>query len=107
MKRYGMVIGIKAEKIAEYKKLHAEPWPEVLEILRRHHVTNYSIFLHDNRLFGYLEYHGTDFATDMKKIGEHEATKRWWQHTDPCQQPLYSRKPGEWWALMEEVFHTD
>jgi L-rhamnose mutarotase len=23
------------------------------------------------------------------------------------QQPLDTRKEGEWWAEMEEVFHTD
>jgi L-rhamnose mutarotase len=25
----------------------------------------------------------------------------------PMQQPLDRRKEGEWWAEMEEVFHTD
>jgi L-rhamnose mutarotase len=25
----------------------------------------------------------------------------------PMQQPLVTRKEGEWWAEMEEVFHTD
>jgi L-rhamnose mutarotase len=25
----------------------------------------------------------------------------------PMQQPLDTRKEGEWWAEMEEVFHTD
>ena len=30
MKRYGMVINVKPEKIEEYKKLHAAVWPDVL-----------------------------------------------------------------------------
>ena len=34
-------------------------------------------------------------------------TREWWSHTDPCQDPLESRKPGEWWAEMEELFHCD
>jgi len=25
----------------------------------------------------------------------------------PMQQPLDTRAEGEWWANMEEVFHTD
>ena len=25
----------------------------------------------------------------------------------PCQKPLENRKKGEWWSLMEEVFHHD
>ena len=27
MTRYGMVIGLKPEKVAEYKRLHAAVWP--------------------------------------------------------------------------------
>lgn len=107
MKRYGMTIGLKPEKIVEYKKLHADVWPEVLKILREHHVGNYSIFLKDNVLFGYLEYHGDDYAVDMKKVAASAVTQRWWQLTEPCQQPLPTRVQGEWWALMEEVFHMD
>ena len=30
MKRYGSVIGLKPEAVAEYKRLHAAVWPEVL-----------------------------------------------------------------------------
>ena len=33
MIRLGMTLGIKEEKIEEYKKLHANVWPEVLENL--------------------------------------------------------------------------
>jgi L-rhamnose mutarotase len=25
----------------------------------------------------------------------------------PLQEPLADRAEGEWWAAMEEVFHTD
>ena len=31
MQRIGMVIGIKPEKIEEYRKLHADAWPEILD----------------------------------------------------------------------------
>ncbi|EKD55167.1 MAG: hypothetical protein ACD_60C00025G0064 [uncultured bacterium] len=107
MKRYAMVIHIKPDKIAAYKKLHASVWPDVLNILSKHHVQNYSIFLKDNLLFGYLEYHGDDYVKDMQKIAEQDATKRWWKLTDPCQEPLATHAKGEWWSLMEEVFHLD
>ena len=33
--------------------------------------------------------------------------KDWWKITDPMQNALNTRKPGEWWARMENVFHTD
>ena len=107
MKRYGMVIALKPEKITEYKRLHAAVWPEVLAVLKKHNVANYSIFLKDNLLFAYLEYHGTDYAADMQQVAAAAVTQRWWQLTEPCQQPLTTRAPGEWWAFMEEVFHMD
>ncbi len=107
MKRYGMMIRLKAEKKEEYIKLHAAVWPEVLAILSEHHIKNYSIFLKDDLLFGYFEYHGNNYEKDMQQISEHETTKRWWQHTIPCQEPLSTRKPNEWWASMQEVFHLE
>ena len=27
--------------------------------------------------------------------------------TNPSQTPLDTRQEGEWWAMMEEVFHHD
>ena len=34
MERYGMVIKVKSEKLAEYKELHAAVWPDVLDSRR-------------------------------------------------------------------------
>lgn len=34
MKRYGSIIGVKPEKLEEYKKLHAAVWPAVLVMIR-------------------------------------------------------------------------
>ena len=109
MQRMGMVIGIRAEKIAEYKELHAHAWPDILDQISRCHIRNYSIFLREpeNLLFGYWEYHGTDFAADAAKMAAHPKTKDWWALTDPCQTPLASHAGGEMWAMMEEVFHHD
>ena len=107
MKRYGMLIALNPEKIEEYKRLHVAVWPEVLNVLQQNHVKNYSIFLKDNLLFGYLEYHGNNYEKDMKKVADAEITQRWWGLTAPCQEPLPTREEGEWWALMEEVFHMD
>jgi len=109
MQRFGMVIGIKPEKIAEYKRLHADTWPEVLAQIKTSNIRNYSIFLREpeNLLFGYLEYHGSDFAADMARMAEDPKTQEWWTHTDPCQSPLTSGAQGEQWSMMEEVFHTE
>jgi L-rhamnose mutarotase len=104
-----MVIGVRPEKLDEYKQLHAQPWPEMDQALRCANIRNYSIYLREpeNLLFGYWEYTGDDYAADMKALGELGVTKRWLALTDPCQAPLKSRVRGEWWSIMPEVYHLD
>lgn len=108
MQRMGMVIAVKPEKIAEYKRLHADVWPDVLEMIRACNIRNYTIFLREpeNLLFSYWEYAGEDFEADMARMAGHEPTQRWWQLTGPCQSPLESRAGDEKWSGMEEVFHA-
>ena len=112
MQRYGSVIGLNADKLAEYKLLHAAVWPAVLEMIERCHLRNYSIYLRqfdDGQyfLFSYFEYYGEDFAADMATMAADPTTQRWWAVCMPCQKPLDGRGPDEWWASMEEVFHCD
>jgi L-rhamnose mutarotase len=109
MQRMGQVIGLNAEKIADYKRLHAAVWPDVLKTITACNIKNYSIFLKEpeNLLFAYFEYHGTDFAADMAKMADDKTTQEWWAVCMPCQAPLATRAEGEWWAGMEEVFHHD
>lgn len=106
MQRIGMVIGVKPEKIEEYKRLHAAVWPDVLSMISVCNIRNYSIFLKEpeNLLFSFFEYHGTDYAADMAKMAADPKTQEWWAVCMPCQAPLETRKEGEWWAGMEEVF---
>jgi L-rhamnose mutarotase len=112
MKRYGSVIGLRAEKIDEYKRLHAAVWPDILDRIQECHFENYSIFLRrlpdgNDYLFSYFEYTGANFAEDCAIMAADPVTQRWWDLCKPCQEPLANRAAGEWWAEMEEVFHCD
>jgi len=112
MKRYGAVIGLNEAKAEEYKVLHTAVWPEVLSMIRACHIRNYSIYLRrldDGRLylFSYFEYAGDDYEADMATMASDPATQHWWSICMPCQRPLEGLAPGEWWASMDEVFHTD
>ena len=106
MRRMGLCNRLRAEKIADYKMLHAAAWPDVLAMISACNIRNFSIFLREpeNLLFAYWEYHGDDFAADMRKMAADPVTQRWWAITDPCQEPFESRAAGENWAPMEEVF---
>lgn len=109
MQRMGMCIGLKEEDKAEYKRLHAAVWPGVLAKISDCNIRNYSIFLKEpeNIMFAYWEYHGTDFEADSAKMAEDPTTQEWWKVCGPMQIPYETRKEGEWWAMMEEVFHHD
>jgi L-rhamnose mutarotase len=109
MQRMGMLIGLKAARVAEYKELHAAVWPEILDKIRECNIRNYSIFLREpeNLLFAYWEYAGSDFAADVALMAADPNTQRWWEICMPCQQPLETRDEGDWWATMDEVFHVD
>lgn len=109
MQRMGGIVGVRPEAIAEYKRLHADVWPGVLATISACGIRNYSIFLKEpeNLMFSYFEYHGTDFAADSAKMAADPTTQEWWAICMPMQAPLDTRKEGEWWAAMEEVFHHD
>ena len=109
MQRMGMCLRLKPGTVAEYKRLHAAVWPGVLARIAASGIRNYTIFLKEpeNILFAYWEYHGTDFTADMAAMGDDPVTRDWWKICSPLQEPFETRRAGEWWAMMEPVFHTD
>ncbi len=107
MKRFGQVIRAKSETFDEYVKYHADVWPDILKMISECNIRNYSIYHKDGFLFAYMEYHGEDFDADMAKMAADPMTQKWWDIMKPMQEPLETRAEGEWWANMDEVFHTD
>lgn len=107
MQRIGSLIQVKPDRLDEYKKCHAAVWPGVLKKITECNIRNYSIYFKDGMLFSYFEYIGENFQADMDKMARDPETQRWWDFVKPMQQPMATRKEGEWWANMEEVFHYD
>lgn len=107
MQRVGSVLKVKPECLESYKAYHERVWPEVLALISDSNVRNYSIFLKDNFLFAYFEYHGSDRKADFARMAAHPKMQEWWTIMEPMQEPLETRKEGEWWAEMQEVFHLD
>ena len=108
VKRVGMVIGIKPDKISAYEALHAASNAGVRDLLTKYHMHNFSIFIHqldDGKyyLFGYYDYTGTDYDADMAKLSAEPRNQKWLSMTDPMQAPLSGEKS---WAKMQEVYHN-
>lgn len=108
VRRVGMVIGMRPDRIQAYEALHDASNAGVRDLLSKHNMHNFSIFLKelaDGRfyLFGYYEYTGADFEGDMKKLAAEPRNQQWLDATDPMQIPL----PGERsWSTMREVYHN-
>lgn len=107
--RFAWVTGLKPEKAAHYRELHAHPWPGVNRMIKACHIQNFSIHEREiegkTYLFAYLEYTGTDFAADMKRMADDPETQRWWKATDPCQSPLPDAAAAKKiWADTKELY---
>ncbi len=94
------------------KPLNGSLFPPTFEGRRQnenHYQTffTYSIFHKDGLLFAYFEYVGEDFDADMAKMAADPKTQEWWDIMKPMQAPIETRAEGEWWAAMQEVFHTN
>jgi L-rhamnose mutarotase len=108
VKRVGMVIGIRPDRISAYESLHAASNPGVRDLLNKYHMHNFSIYIHqldDGKyyLFGYYEYTGSDYDGDMAKLAREPRNQKWLSTTDPMQIPLERQKS---WATMQEVYHN-
>ncbi len=110
-RRFGGVLGIEQKDILAYTQLHIAVWPQVLKTINECNLRNFSIYLGEvekNKyyLFCYYEYIGDDFEADMKRNAQDKVTQVWWTYTEPLQRPVPTRKPGEWWHVMEELAHV-
>jgi L-rhamnose mutarotase len=108
VKRVGMVIQLRPEKVKEYKRLHADSNPGVRDLLVKYHLRNFSIFLHQIEgkwfEFGYYEYTGKDFDADTAKLAAEPRNKKWLKICDPMQLPLPGAKG---WTTMERVYFNE
>jgi L-rhamnose mutarotase len=105
MKRVAQTIRLRPEHRDLYLRLHSEVWPGVEAALTAANIRTYSIFLRENTLFGYFEYHGDDFESDMAAIGADAATQAWWKLTGPCQEPWADTGTGGNWSDLTEIWH--
>ena len=109
MKRHGFRLGLEPECLAEYTRYHVRIWPEIQSAIAAAGIRNYSIFHFHGELFGYYEYVGpeAEYEARMRALADAPRMREWWDIMEAMQIPHPRRKPGTWWAEMDEVFHVD
>lgn len=105
--RHASVVDLYPEFQEEYRKLHTKVSPVVLEQIQKSNIRNYSIFLHECRLYSYFEYIDDDFKEDMDEMFCDPETFKRWNICKTLQKKIPTAREDEWWAEMREVFHTD
>tara|TARA_B100000029_G_C17568308_1_gene955771 strand:+ start:1950 stop:2279 length:330 start_codon:yes stop_codon:yes gene_type:complete len=105
IKRYGMVIKLKPEKKDYYIENHQNVWPEILKELKKIKIKNYSIFLKEDFMFGYLEYEGNNFDKDMAEMENIPIVKEWTELMIDCFNPFPNNENNSSWVLMDQIFY--
>jgi L-rhamnose mutarotase len=106
MIRKAFVIQAKPGMAPEYQSRHNPIWTELRQALKRHGVSNYSIFLREqtNELFGYLEV--ADEA-EFQQIADTEVCQRWWRFMTEVLVCETADSPKAKEETLSEVFHLD
>ncbi len=98
---FSAVTQLKNEKEADYRLLHNNVWPGVIDAIGASNISRFDIFLiefGDNQphLFYLFQYTGDNFEEDMAAQPNSPVNQRWWKFTDACQTPLPEATKGPW-----------
>jgi L-rhamnose mutarotase len=106
VQRVCFLLKVREDRAEEYKKRHAEVWPEMREALSAAGWHNYSLFLRpDGLLVGYLE--TEDFEAAQRAMAETDVNARWQAEMAPFFESLDGARPDEAMKPLTEVFHLD
>ena len=107
MTRYCLTCDLKDDPsvIAEYKKIHRNVWPEILQRIKADGITVMDIYLSGNRMFMIMEVKdGFSFEKKAASDAADPKVQEWENFMWSFQQALPWAKPGEKWVLMEKIF---
>jgi L-rhamnose mutarotase len=95
--------------VETYIRHHREVWPEVQASLRQVGVEQMDIYLLGRRLVMIVEMRdGLDYRTAFKAhAASTPRVAEWERLMKSLQEPPAEARAGEWWAVMEPVFHLN
>lgn len=104
MASYAWILEVRPGYEDEYKRRHAEIWPEMVEALKSAGISNYSIFRHGLTLFGYFE--TDDLKSTIEKLNQSEVNGRWGEWMDPIMR-VESDPSTQFPYLLPLQWHMD
>jgi L-rhamnose mutarotase len=104
MQRVAFLLRLKEGTGPAYDKAHSAVWPEMLDLLKRVGISEYSIFRRDELLFLYMRIDG-DFDAMWDKIDEDPVNLRWQTAMGEFFVAKQEARKGERFPMMQEVFY--
>lgn len=106
MNRICFTLRVKQSLISEYKKHHAQLWPEMIEALQRTGWHNYSLFLADDGLLiGYFETPGS-LAQALEAMASEPINARWQDVMAPYfESTTGAEHPDTQMIAVESIFY--
>jgi L-rhamnose mutarotase len=106
MQRVCFLLKVKADRLDEYKRRHAQVWPDMLKALSDTGWHNYSLFLReDGLLVGFLE--TENFQAALDGMSKREVNQRWQTEMAPFFEQIGEAHADQAMVRLEEVFHLD
>nr|MBQ5604950.1 L-rhamnose mutarotase [Bacteroidales bacterium] len=104
MERLAFKMKLKPGCQAEYRRRHAQVWPEILQLLKETGVSDYSIFLDEETdiLFAVQKVSG---ESNSQQLGHVEVQQRWWSYMADIMEVNPDDSPIS--IPLPEVFHAD
>ena len=103
MQRVAFQLRLRAGSEEAYDEAHKKVWPELLAELADAGAREYSIFRRGQELCLYLLV--PDFDKFLAYMDDADVNRRWQQAMSSLFEPVASLRPGERYAMMQEVFY--
>jgi L-rhamnose mutarotase len=105
MARFAFQLRLRPDRIEAYEVAHREVWPELLSLLKRVGIEQYSIFRRGVDLFLYLNV--ADFEQAWREIDASPVNQRWQERMAAMFETPADLQPGERFPMMREVFFLE
>jgi len=104
MKRIAFKMKLKPGFKEEYIKRHKEVWPEIVDLIKKSGISDYSIFLDEetNILFGVQKQSG---GISSQELGNVEIQQKWWDYMSDIMEVNSDNSPVS--ISLSEVFYLE
>ena len=106
MKRVGMTWRVDPDHWEEYKEIHLNPWPELVEAIQSVGIHNYNIFAFGTRVFAYMEIDGDDPYAALDVLSQMDIKKKWDEEVTVWVMPQAAEGSDMQFMELEPIFYS-